>query len=651
VFEFTSRRVFGHPFSLSLCIDGTQDARISACCEYRHKCGMRIGGKYGHFVYLSVEGSLPCFKCQAAQNVRLEGEKSRKEKKPSDLLAESGDSVEQHRENDKLSSVNEQDSPNPSTLSPPMGRFGTNLTRRVAGSTRWEHFATGITEELPYEMLDEQPELLEEKLQVGSEESDEEAIQHYCQTQESISHLSMSTERECFRGYSMEFDNYRELTTEQEYYENMYEEEAEGEDSVPEMEEAGEESIDVSEDHVGDEVDELERGLESDYEAAHPVEVTQDQFVQETSEEENDVIVEKVDAFYQHKMAAFRPAPTEGQNCVDIALPTDGIYENTVPLNHYPLYENSSGDMHNITGCDLLITDVTEEATLSYYAALEPVDPHNSSASGDSFTHAFSTTVHSTVPCARLSSAIMGFESEQLRSPTWYPKTDFIDGSASMVPRFENEQALCTVHNELERCCQGVETSCTNGTMSVTLTSAMSYATKSPDKRSAEVSHQIQSAGPQFRLIGDDQSPPFVTTELNTVYSTHASPRIVRDRFSILSPPQYNSGGFFNKTQDKTFSQPRMEWKGGIDETSNERPAVPSVPYPTSSVDGAVEKAGASTGTPTVYRSKVVYRSKNLLATGHHGKQSDTTMPSATVFEEAVGRTGDIVYLTRKHTI
>ncbi|KER27255.1 hypothetical protein T265_05659 [Opisthorchis viverrini] len=642
VFEFTSRRVFGHPFSLSLCIDGTQDARISACCEYRHKCGMRIGGKYGHFVYLSVEGSVPCFKCQAAQSVRLEGEKLKKESRPSDLLTESGDSVEQHRENDELSSVNEQDSSNPSALLSPVERFGTNITRRIASSTRWEHFATGVTEELPYEMTDEQPEWLEEKLQLGSEESDEEAIQHYCQTQESISHLSMSTERECFRAYSMEFDNYREVTTEQEYYENIYEEEADEDDSVPEVEEGGEKSVDVSEDQVRDEVDDIGGGLESDYEAEHPVEATQGQ--ENSEEEENGVIVEKVDAFYQHKMAAFSSAPTEVQNYVDSALPTNGIYENTVPL-----YETSSGDVHNITGCDLLITDVTEEAMLSYYAALEPMDPHNSSASGDSFTHAFSTTVHSAHPCARLSSVTMGFESEQLQSPTWYSKVDFIGGSVLMVPRCENEQTGYNVHKDLERCCQGVETSsispCTNGTRSVTFTSAMSDA-KSPDKRSVEATRQIKSVGPQFRLIGDDQRPP-VTEELNALYSTHASPQIVRDRFNVLSAPEYNSAGFFTKIQDRTFDQPKMEWKEAVDETSNKRPAVPSVQNRTSSIDRAVEKSGASTGTPTAYRSKVVYRSKDSLAADHHG----TTTPSANGFAEAIRSTRDTAFLTRKHTI
>ncbi|KAH8856875.1 Glutamate-rich protein 3 [Schistosoma japonicum] len=60
IFQIISKRAYGFPFSLTIYVDGTQDTRISACCEYRHRQGVRVDGKHGHFVYLSVEGSFPC---------------------------------------------------------------------------------------------------------------------------------------------------------------------------------------------------------------------------------------------------------------------------------------------------------------------------------------------------------------------------------------------------------------------------------------------------------------------------------------------------------------------------------------------------------------------------------------------------------------
>ncbi|CAH8625429.1 unnamed protein product [Heterobilharzia americana] len=72
IFQITSRRVYGFPFSLTFYVDGKQYTRISTCCEYRHKTGIRLGGKNGHFLYLTVEGSFPCYKCQTAKAWRSE---------------------------------------------------------------------------------------------------------------------------------------------------------------------------------------------------------------------------------------------------------------------------------------------------------------------------------------------------------------------------------------------------------------------------------------------------------------------------------------------------------------------------------------------------------------------------------------------------
>ncbi|CAH8866221.1 unnamed protein product [Trichobilharzia szidati] len=72
IFQIVSRRAYGFPFSLTFYVDGTQDTRISACCEYRHRQGVRIGGRNGHFVYLTVEGSFPCFRCQTAKAMKRE---------------------------------------------------------------------------------------------------------------------------------------------------------------------------------------------------------------------------------------------------------------------------------------------------------------------------------------------------------------------------------------------------------------------------------------------------------------------------------------------------------------------------------------------------------------------------------------------------
>lgn len=61
-FRFTSRRHHGFPFSLTFYLNGIQVDRLSSCCEYKHRRGTRLGGKHGHFGFVNVERSSPCYR-------------------------------------------------------------------------------------------------------------------------------------------------------------------------------------------------------------------------------------------------------------------------------------------------------------------------------------------------------------------------------------------------------------------------------------------------------------------------------------------------------------------------------------------------------------------------------------------------------------
>ncbi|XP_042319939.1 glutamate-rich protein 3 isoform X2 [Sceloporus undulatus] len=62
-FHFISRRHYGFPFSLTFYLNGIQVDRLSSCCEYKHRKGTRLGGKHGHFGFVNVERSAPCYRC------------------------------------------------------------------------------------------------------------------------------------------------------------------------------------------------------------------------------------------------------------------------------------------------------------------------------------------------------------------------------------------------------------------------------------------------------------------------------------------------------------------------------------------------------------------------------------------------------------
>ena len=53
-FWFTSRRVEGHPFSLTIYIDKQSHVRLSACCEHKRTVGSRLG--QGSFTLVGLEG-------------------------------------------------------------------------------------------------------------------------------------------------------------------------------------------------------------------------------------------------------------------------------------------------------------------------------------------------------------------------------------------------------------------------------------------------------------------------------------------------------------------------------------------------------------------------------------------------------------------
>lgn len=54
---------------------------MSTCCEYKHKAGRLLGSKTSHFMFVSVTGAQPCYKCQveAELTAREDRKKQRQE--------------------------------------------------------------------------------------------------------------------------------------------------------------------------------------------------------------------------------------------------------------------------------------------------------------------------------------------------------------------------------------------------------------------------------------------------------------------------------------------------------------------------------------------------------------------------------------------
>ncbi|XP_051481722.1 glutamate-rich protein 3 [Apus apus] len=68
-FQFVSKRHHGFPFSLTFFLNGILVDRLSWCCEYKHQKRSRLGGRRGHFGFLSVEGAAPCYRCIIAMGL------------------------------------------------------------------------------------------------------------------------------------------------------------------------------------------------------------------------------------------------------------------------------------------------------------------------------------------------------------------------------------------------------------------------------------------------------------------------------------------------------------------------------------------------------------------------------------------------------
>ncbi|KAA3676013.1 uncharacterized protein DEA37_0013311, partial [Paragonimus westermani] len=288
-FEFTSRRTYGFPFSLSLCIDGTQDSRISACCEYRHRRGVRIGGKHGHFIYAHVEGSIPCFKCQAARSVR---EEKRRKRKQAVRRAESDDVMDRRLDKSSATDIHNDESTSSFSMESADETVdnvvGTNLNRRSVKSTHLEHFTPTMTnlqsclsEEKLYRRYDtEQVE--------GSEDS-----QRFCPSKDSFVSETEITQN---RSYARDCEAPKD---EDVYQATEYTEEDQDEEVIRKVEDEDEERK-----------EDIEREDEGSSSAVESVCKRPDQFpdVDETNEflfESNKnckVTVAKVDVFYQHRM-------------------------------------------------------------------------------------------------------------------------------------------------------------------------------------------------------------------------------------------------------------------------------------------------------------------------------------------------------------
>ena len=59
-FHFTSRRVDGYPFSLTIYINRQCHMRLSTCCESKRTVGARLG--QGAFQIMELTGALPCIR-------------------------------------------------------------------------------------------------------------------------------------------------------------------------------------------------------------------------------------------------------------------------------------------------------------------------------------------------------------------------------------------------------------------------------------------------------------------------------------------------------------------------------------------------------------------------------------------------------------
>lgn len=92
-FSFVSYRHLNFPYSLSIYLAGILYTRVSACCEYRHRKGTRIGGPQGLFSLVNVKGASPCARCQVNRQM-MEAKKQKRPKTDTKLPEEDRTDVE-----------------------------------------------------------------------------------------------------------------------------------------------------------------------------------------------------------------------------------------------------------------------------------------------------------------------------------------------------------------------------------------------------------------------------------------------------------------------------------------------------------------------------------------------------------------------------
>ncbi|NXR48408.1 ERIC3 protein, partial [Hippolais icterina] len=69
IFQFTSKRHLGFPFSLTFYLNGMQVERLSSCCEYRYQRCSQLRGTNSYFRVLHVTGAPPCYRCITAMGL------------------------------------------------------------------------------------------------------------------------------------------------------------------------------------------------------------------------------------------------------------------------------------------------------------------------------------------------------------------------------------------------------------------------------------------------------------------------------------------------------------------------------------------------------------------------------------------------------
>ncbi|TPP57627.1 hypothetical protein FGIG_03938 [Fasciola gigantica] len=608
-FEFTSRRTYGYPFSLSLCIDGTQDARVSTCCEYRHRRGARIGGQAGHFVYLAVEGSIPCFKCQAARSLHHERQKQSKKKqtKHKEVDNEEGEVV-----NNRVSSfsfsesnANEQVDPTDSVSAPQVkvpdnaenesGKADsfaadfqpvcTNLSRRIVKSTMWECFTPNNAElQMNLAHTDEAltGDSVSKSLQYGMEQKTERPPSQPIAVP--VDQSTVLDEPDHHPIHSVEPDHSNECTAEQEYemaYE-LQDEEHYSEDTGQSTDDSGDGNKDEENEEEEDEEDERETDTNAERRAEEEneeEELSDDQGSEGINEFEvldhviaqrgsgsrthteskqslRDIVVEKVDTMYQHRMSSVCR-----MHMVDSGQVAEVHAQHACGHFGEILEEKITGDrVEKMTNFEICCTDNAEEAPVQEYSIVETRGTERSCASGDQqnvdvmWLSGYTQTHHQTSTPkdvdSRIPLIVVDSEDTDERFMPTDPKGEwhasFDQTQCSVVMTVSSKQSslakLDGLADESELASAWLTSipmsprsvSRTTASRSVTFTSSMSQC-KTPIKRPSlspddnclqmtdwnEINAEIRKA---------ESKASALATETTEFFSVHASPQFVHDK-------------------------------------------------------------------------------------------------------------------------